>query len=775
VSFILGSTDAGNADFGPITDPTVGELLSWDPVTDTFTNEPAIGLNIGAPWTGVDVTGATETSAALQAFINTYGQEFALIAPAGAVFNLQGTIVIPHNVLLAGPPGVPGTSPVAPKAQFNNLGDGFIEGIGGTVNNAALSFNARIRGFSITQSYSGNFGAAIHGWAACGLKDDDCSITGSWYIGRTWQSSIRNEIYRGYISLDGTLSAAAIWLASVDTDVWHIDASHIDMQNASTPYAAILIDGCATGRITTCEGESAANYKASCTVTGGSPDVTCPNAAYSDLGTNIGPWTGFVLGTTILDVVAPVTITITGATGGTFTIQFNNNPAEEVTAAWNVPVATLQSDIQALGGAFAAYTVTGTAGASYVIAGPANNTQVGVNSSALTPSSSSASVNYAGYVASTNWTVTGTETLTLPVGGNPAVALCNAQGLKIGPENDWEGTSGVYISQNRSPVSAGFGEWEIVTSGSGTYTITIGGQTTAPIAIGANDATVTNALKALAATASPLNAVPFSLIYVATTVTRGQIIYTPLMALYWGAVSATAVSGTGSAALTFVGKNTDGACGLVVFDSNLSLGEVAIANGSGISGNCVQTIVSIGNNQLPAAGHALPMFSGLAAAGNFISIGDQPNSEGVLTDGSFAANGHWVLPTGAGSAAVMSSIVGQGTGGTTMRHTARTSTTNAPGATPSADTDNFDLFIYTGLAASITSMTTGLTGTPNLGDSVTFVFTDNNTPRNITWGSSFEASGTIALPTGTTASTPLTVGFKYGIGTAGKWHLIGVS
>jgi hypothetical protein len=98
---------------------------------------------------------------------------------------------------------------------------------------------------------------------------------------------------------------------------------------------------------------------------------------------------------------------------------------------------------------------------------------------------------------------------------------------------------------------------------------------------------------------------------------------------------------------------------------------------------------------------------------------------------------------------------------TNKRITKRVSTTSGPGATPSMDTDNYDLFQFTSLAAAITSMTTNLTGTPNAGDLLWIQFRDNGTARAITWGSKFAASGTVPLPTTTVASTTLNVGFVY--------------
>lgn len=108
------------------------------------------------------------------------------------------------------------------------------------------------------------------------------------------------------------------------------------------------------------------------------------------------------------------------------------------------------------------------------------------------------------------------------------------------------------------------------------------------------------------------------------------------------------------------------------------------------------------------------------------------------------------------------------------RITRRVLTTNAPGATPSIDTDDYDLVHLTGLAANISSMTTDLSGTPNDGDSLIITFTDNGTARMITWGTSFESSGNVTLPSTTVISTLLTVGFLWDPVNS-KWNCVGVA
>lgn len=110
---------------------------------------------------------------------------------------------------------------------------------------------------------------------------------------------------------------------------------------------------------------------------------------------------------------------------------------------------------------------------------------------------------------------------------------------------------------------------------------------------------------------------------------------------------------------------------------------------------------------------------------------------------------------------------------TNARITKRVVVVNAPGATPSINSDNNDIARFTGLAAAITSMTTNLTGTPVDGDSMVVEFIDNGTARAITWGTSF-ASTTVTLPTTTVISTRLRCAFMWNTTTT-KWDLVGVA
>ena len=95
-------------------------------------------------------------------------------------------------------------------------------------------------------------------------------------------------------------------------------------------------------------------------------------------------------------------------------------------------------------------------------------------------------------------------------------------------------------------------------------------------------------------------------------------------------------------------------------------------------------------------------------------------------------------------------------------------------ATPTINTDNTDVAYITGLAQAITSMTSGLSGTPVANDTLIISITDDGTGRAITWGASFESSGNVTLPTTTVSSTRIDVGFLYNTATS-KWRCVGVA
>lgn len=87
-------------------------------------------------------------------------------------------------------------------------------------------------------------------------------------------------------------------------------------------------------------------------------------------------------------------------------------------------------------------------------------------------------------------------------------------------------------------------------------------------------------------------------------------------------------------------------------------------------------------------------------------------------------------------------------------------TTIASSATPTINTDNCDAVTITALATAITSMSSGLSGTPSNFDSLIIRIKDDGTARAIAWGTSFASRGA-TLPTTTTLGKVTTVGFFY--------------
>lgn len=101
----------------------------------------------------------------------------------------------------------------------------------------------------------------------------------------------------------------------------------------------------------------------------------------------------------------------------------------------------------------------------------------------------------------------------------------------------------------------------------------------------------------------------------------------------------------------------------------------------------------------------------------------------------------------------------------------RTGTTTSS-ATPSINTDNVGYYSITALATNVTSFTTNLSGTPVDGQTLWIAITDNGTPRTLTWGSGFENSGNVTLPSTTVTSTRIDIRFVWDSATS-KWRCVG--
>ncbi len=108
---------------------------------------------------------------------------------------------------------------------------------------------------------------------------------------------------------------------------------------------------------------------------------------------------------------------------------------------------------------------------------------------------------------------------------------------------------------------------------------------------------------------------------------------------------------------------------------------------------------------------------------------------------------------------VMTAILAY-TGTLTNKRITRRAGSTTSSATPKINTDSYDCYQITALAAAITSMTTNLSGTPTDGQELDIEILDNGTARAITWGASF-ASGPATLPTTTILSKWLYVKLRY--------------
>src|SRR4030042_816058 len=143
-------------------------------------------------------------------------------------------------------------------------------------------------------------------------------------------------------------------------------------------------------------------------------------------------------------------------------------------------------------------------------------------------------------------------------------------------------------------------------------------------------------------------------------------------------------------------------------------------------------------------------------AGNQTITGVKTFGSGKIVVTNLTVGGQTVTPPSA-----TDTLVGKATTDTlTNKRITRRVTTITSHATPTVNSDNCDCVTITALAEAITSMTTNLSGTPTNFQTLIYRIKDDGTARAITWGASFEAKG-VTLPTTTTLSKVLTVGFIY--------------
>jgi hypothetical protein len=107
---------------------------------------------------------------------------------------------------------------------------------------------------------------------------------------------------------------------------------------------------------------------------------------------------------------------------------------------------------------------------------------------------------------------------------------------------------------------------------------------------------------------------------------------------------------------------------------------------------------------------------------------------------------------------------------TNKRVTPRVLPSTANSATPTINTDLYDIVVITNQSATITNFSTNLSGSPTNGQKLWISIT-GTAAVGITWGTSFESS-TVTLPTTTVGTARLDVGFVWNPSPTNKWRCV---
>lgn len=159
----------------------------------------------------------------------------------------------------------------------------------------------------------------------------------------------------------------------------------------------------------------------------------------------------------------------------------------------------------------------------------------------------------------------------------------------------------------------------------------------------------------------------------------------------------------------------------------------------------------------------------LAGTPDYITISGQTITRGLVDQAADITGITPVANGGTGATTLAGASIPTYTSAVTLtnkRITPRVGTTTSS-ATPSIDTDAYDVYVITALAVDITSMTSGLSGTPTSEQPLRIAIT-GTAARAITWGASFE-NGAADLPTTTVTTQRIDIQLVYNAATS-KWR-----
>ena len=198
------------------------------------------------------------------------------------------------------------------------------------------------------------------------------------------------------------------------------------------------------------------------------------------------------------------------------------------------------------------------------------------------------------------------------------------------------------------------------------------------------------------------------------------------------------------------------AANAIVLGGGAGTAPATTTTGTGVV-TAINNAVNTGSGLVTQSG-TLAASALLLGGGSATAISSTTTGTGVVTALSNAVNATGGLTTIDGTATL-----------TNKRVTPRVLASTANSATPTLNTDSYDMMVITAQSAAITSFTTNLTGTPTNGQKLWISITGTAAVA-ITWGAKFESS-TVTLPSTTVTTARLDVGFVWNVATT-TWRCV---